>query len=55
MRPPPAATCVNARRGFVLSGNAFMGHVLAVLISETNWSLAPGKHKVSGESKDTWI
>lgn len=48
---------MNACRGAVLSGKAFMGHVLVMLIAEVLWSLAPGRHKVSSSSssiKATW-
>lgn len=41
--PPPAATSMNACWGSVLSGKAFIGHVLVMLITDMLRLLAPGE------------
>lgn len=47
-----AATCMNGCQGSALSGKAFMGHVLVMLITEVLCSLAAGRHKVISSIKD---
>ncbi len=40
--PPPTATCMKACRVSVLSGEAFLGHVLLMLITEMLGSIPAG-------------